>query len=545
MNRFWILFLASLFFASCNFKSQDADLVVFNATIYTMDEANSVQQAMAIKDGKIVALGKDRDILNNFRYNESIDAKKQTIFPGFIDAHTHFVNYGLGLEQVNLVGCKSFSEVIARVTDYAKKNPSKKWIIGRGWDHTDWPGKAWPTKDTLDILFPNTPVLLQRIDGHAALVNQTALNIARISKTSTVKGGIIDQREGELTGIVKEFVIDSISRCIPLPVIKDYEIALKRAQENCFAVGLTSVHDAGLNKKDIEAVQQLQKEGKLLMRIYAMISDNAENLNWFSANGKIKTDYLNVSSFKFYADGSLGSRSACLLQPYHDAPENSGLLTIKPEELEEKLQLLNELGFQANTHCIGDSANRIVLELYAKILGGTNDKRWRIEHAQVVNPTDLAFFKNYNIIPSVQPTHATSDSKWAGERLGSDRLPTAYAYKDLLQTNGIIALGTDFPVEDINPIATFYTAVFRKNMSGMPASGFLTSNALTRMEALRGMTIWAAMAAKEENEKGTLEKGKLADFVILDRDILKVAESEVLKTKPTATFVGGQQVFGR
>jgi len=529
--------------SACHFKHQDADLVIYNATIYTLDENNSVQQAIAIKDGKIVALGKDRDILNNFRYTESIDAAKQTIYPGFIDAHCHFVNYGFGLEQANLVGCKSFGEMLQRVADFSKANPEKSWIIGRGWDHTDWPGKMWPDKRQLDILFPKTPVILQRIDGHAALVNQAALDVAKITSNSKINGGFIGIENGQLTGLIKENTIDSVSKCVPKPTLADYEKALAKAQNKCFEAGITSVADAGLKMEDIEALKALHGSSKLLMRVYAMASDNDENFSWLSEIGRIKTDRLNVSSFKFYADGSLGSRSACLLKPYHDENGNTGMLTIDLEKLEEKLRLLYEMHFQANTHCIGDSANRAILSLYGKILKGTNDRRWRIEHAQVVDPEDFAWFGKYTIIPSVQPTHATSDMKWAGDRLGDERLPNAYALKKLLGQNGFIALGTDFPVEDISPLATFYTAVFRQNLNQIPGKGFLPENALSRMEALKGMTIWAAMANFEEEEKGSLEKGKFADLVILDRDILKVDQSQVLKARVKATFVGGQKVF--
>ncbi len=543
-NLLSLLFLGMML-SACHFKHQEADLVIYNATIYTMDENNTVQQAIAIKDGKIVALGKDRDILNEFRYTESIDAEHQTIYPGFIDAHCHFVNYGFGLEQVNLLGCKSFGEMLQRVADYAKANPTKTWIIGRGWDHTDWADKNLPNKKQLDILFPNTPVLLQRIDGHSALVNQAALNLAKISANSKIEGGFIGLENGQLTGLIKENTIDSLSKSVPKPSLADYEKALTKAQKNCFEAGLTTVVDAGLKMEDIEALKALSGTGKLLMRVYAMASDNEENFRWLSEVGAIKTDRLNVSSFKFYADGSLGSRSACLLQPYHDDPENSGLLTIDLLKLEEKLQLLSEMHFQANTHCIGDSANRAILNLYAKVLKGTNDRRWRIEHAQVISENDFSWFKQYNIIPSVQPTHATSDMKWAGERLGADRLPNAYALKKLLAQNGFIPLGTDFPVEDISPIATFYSAVFRKNAAGEPVNGFLNENALGRLEALKGMTIWAAIASFEENQKGTLEKGKFADLIILDRDLLKVKESDILKTKVVSTFVGGKQVYKR
>lgn len=540
-----ILFILAIlaFFTSCHFKQSEADLVVYNAVIYTMDESSTVKQAMAIKDGKIVAMGADRDILNNFRYSESIDAMQQPIYPGFIDAHCHFVGYALGLQNVDLRACKSYSEMIARVKTFAAQNPNAKWIVGRGWDHTDWPGKQFPTKDSLDILFPNTPLLLHRIDGHAALVNQAALDLAKISAGSIIKGGVIEIKSGKPSGLIMENAVDSISKLIPKPTEAELLSALKKAQKKCFEVGLTTVDDAGLDNETLLALAKIYKDKKLDMRMYAMASDLPTNFDYFEKKGAIKGDWFNVHAFKFYADGSLGSRSACMRHPYHDAPGQSGIMTISSDELKGKLARIDAMGFQACTHAIGDSANHQVLKLYAEQLKGGNDKRWRIEHAQVVSKEDLELFKNYTIIPSVQSTHATSDSKWAAERLGGERIKDAYSYKELLAQNGWVALGTDFPVEDINPLNTFYSAVFRKTNSGEPSNGFLMDNALSRQQALYGMTLWAAMSNKEENVKGTLEVGKYADFVILDKDLLKAEEKAVLKTRVVRTVVGGKTVF--
>ncbi len=543
MKSYSFLLILLGFLSSCHFKHSEADLVIYNATVYTLDETNSVEQAIAIKDGKIVAIGKDRDILNNFRYTESIDAKQQFIYPGFIDAHCHFVGYGLGLQNVDLRGCKSFSEVLQRLKTFAAANPGNTWIVGRGWDHTDWPGKQWPNKDSLDILFPNRPILFHRVDGHSALVNQAALTAAGITSTTKIEGGVIDVVNGKLSGLIKENTVDVITRIIPKPTEEQLLQALLKAQKKCFEVGLTTVDDAGLDKNTLLTLQKLYAAKKLDMRMYAMASDLQENFDYFRKNGPIKSESFNVHAFKFYADGSLGSRSACLCKPYHDATNEYGLLTTHPDSLRKRLQILNEMNFQACTHAIGDSANRSMLQLYGEVLGGSNDKRWRIEHAQVVVPEDFHWFQQYNIIPSVQPTHATSDAKWAADRWGEERMSGAYAYKELLKQNGIIALGTDAPVEDIDPLYTFYSAVFRKNAAGEPQNGFLSTNALTRLEALKGMTLWAALSNHEENVKGTIEKGKFADLVFLDRDLLKAAENDVLKAKVTRTVVGGKVMF--
>ncbi|MES2628491.1 MAG: amidohydrolase [Bacteroidota bacterium] len=543
MRTFTVVLFSALFLTSCHFKRSEADLVIFNATVYTLNETNSVEQAIAIKDGKIVAVGKDRDILNNFRYSESIDAEQQYIYPGFIDAHCHFVNYGLGLQNVDLKGCRSFAEVLQRLTKFSKANPGQQWIIGRGWDHTDWPGKIWPVKDSLDLLFPDRPVLLHRVDGHAALVNQSALAAAGFSPSTKISGGVLMKANGKLTGLLKENAVDSVMKFIPKPNETELGNALKKAQKNCFAVGLTTVDDAGLDIGTLLMLKKLSEAGQIGIRVYAMASDNPENFAYFTENGAIRNPYLNVSSFKFYADGSLGSRSACLVQPYHDDIHEHGLLTTTPEELKSRFERVFAMNFQANTHAIGDSANREILKLYGDILKGANDHRWRIEHAQVVTPQDLEFFRKFTIIPSIQPTHATSDAKWAADRLGPDRVHTAYAYKKLLKQNGILALGTDAPVEDINPLYTFYSAVFRKNTRQEPEGGFQTEDALTREEALKGMTLWAALANHEENQKGSIEKGKFADLVFMNRDLFKAPEQEVLKAKVIRTMVDGKTVY--
>ncbi len=541
-----LLFILCFVFmmSGCGYKEEPADLVVHNARIYTVDTDMSVKEAMAIKNGKIQELGAERAIMNKYSAERTVDAKQNPIYPGFIDAHAHFLGYGRDLQKADLVGAESYQEVLGRVKDHAEKVP-EGWIEGSGWDHNEWKEKEFPTRGPLDSLFPDRPVLLERVDGHAALVNGKALEMAGISGDTSVTGGNVRTEKGKPTGILIDNAIDLVRSEMPEFSERRTRKALLEAQADCFKEGLTTVVDAGLSKRAVMLIDTLHREGPLKIRLYAMLSDTKENFDHFLERGPYKTERLNVRSFKFYADGALGSRGACLLEPYSDVEDSAqyGFLLRDPEYYRMQARKMIEHGFQMNTHCIGDSANRLLLDIYGNVLEGTNDKRWRIEHAQIVHEKDLDKFGKYNIIPSVQPTHATSDMKWADERLGSDRLGNAYALKELLDQNGMIPLGTDFPVEGIDPLKTFYAAVFRKNETGGPDGGFQPENALTREEALRGMTIWAAMANFEEGEKGSLEEGKFADFVILDQDIMKVPEEQVLNTEVVATYVNGEELY--
>jgi predicted amidohydrolase YtcJ len=397
----------------------------------------------------------------------------------------------------------------------------------------------------LDLLFKDYPVLLTRIDGHAAIANQPALNLANIKPGLQVAGGAVEVQNGRLTGMLIDNAIDLVSSKIPAPGEKEVREALVVAQRNCFEQGLTTIDDCGLNYRDVELVEKLQKTGELKMKLYIMLSDNPPNYDFLFNRGRIKTGKLHVRAFKVYADGALGSRGACLLQPYTDKPGHSGFLLSSKEHFDSVASMIYAKGFQMCTHAIGDSGNRVVLNIYGKYLKEKNDLRWRIEHAQVVNKSDFALFGRYSVIPSVQPTHATSDMYWAGDRIGEERIRGAYAFNDLLQQNGWLPLGTDFPVEDISPFKTFYAAVARKDAKGWPEEGYQKDNALSRESTLRGMTIWAAKSNFEENEKGSLEKGKFADLIILDKDIMKIPETEILTVKVLQTFVNGEKVFDR
>ncbi|MFN0276809.1 MAG: amidohydrolase [Chitinophagales bacterium] len=520
----------------------EVDWVLYNGTIYTVDASFSSVQAMAINDGKILATGNSESILERYTSEKVTDLEGKAVYPGFIDAHCHFLYYGVEKSFAMLDGTKSFEEVIDLVK---KHDPAKTggWIIGRGWDQNDWGVKEFPDCRILDELFPETPVFLTRIDGHAGLANSKALELAGINAATKIDGGVITVSGEKCTGLLIDNAMTPVQDILPIKEKEFQKNALLLAQKDAVKVGLTGVHDAGVEPWQIELIDEMQKKEKLKMRIYAMVSWSDSNYQYFFDKGKIKTERLNVRSFKCYADGALGSRGAALLEDYSDEPGNKGLLFSTFDSLQGIARRIYGLGFQMCTHAIGDAANRQALDIYGGILFKQNDYRWRIEHCQVVNPNDFVKFWKYSVIASVQPTHATSDMYWADERLGGTRVKTAYAYKDLLRRNNFLAIGSDFPVESVNPLYGFYASVARKDLQGFPPEGFQKENALTREEALRGMTIWAAFAAFEENEKGSLEKGKFADFVILDDDIMHIKAERIPETKVLMTVINGEVVF--
>ncbi len=544
INCFLPIACCLLFLSSCKFR-QKADMIIHHAKIYTVDEKFSIAEAMALRDGKIMAIGKNDEILKAYESDVTEDAKGKTVFPGFIDAHAHFVGYALSLQKVNLVGTASWEEVVDRCSDFGKGLAAGQWLTGRGWDQNDWAIKEFPTNERLNELFPDRPVLINRVDGHAAIANQKALDLAGIKPGDKLTGGVIVVNNGKLTGLLVDNAVDLVSAKIPGPDDTQAKASLMLAQANCFATGLTSVHDCGLDYEVAEKIKKLQESGDLKMRMYIMLSDSKNNFDQAFAKGKIKTDRLTLSGFKVYADGALGSRGACLLQPYSDKPGWQGFLLSPQPHFDSVANIIYQKGWQMCTHAIGDSGNRTILNIYAKYLKGKNDLRWRIEHAQVVNPNDFKLFGAYSIIPSVQPTHGTSDMYWAADRLGNERVKGAYAYQQLLKENGWIPLGTDFPVEDISTFKTFFAAVVRQDAKGFPAAGYQMENALTREQTIRGMTIWAAKAAFEEKQKGSLEKGKFADFIILDTDLMICPVTDILKTKVLATYVNGEKVYGK
>lgn len=536
MKKFIIcIVLISVF--SCQKEKQEADSIVINANVYTVNSNFDKAEAFAIKDGKFVAVGSNDDIQNKYAAATITDAKGQTIVPGLIDAHCHFLSLGSSMQSVDLVGTKSFEEVVQRVIEFQNEK-NLNYITGRGWDQNDWEDKEFPKKTLLDELYPDTPIMLTRIDGHANLCNQAALDLGNVTADSKIDGGEVVLENGQLTGVLVDNAKSLVQKVWPKPTKQEMANALLDAQKACFDLGLTTVDDAGLSREAIELIDSLQQSGDLKMRIYAMALGTKDNLDYYLKHGIYKTDRLNVRSFKFYADGALGSRGALLRAPYADKPNHFGLLLTSIDEFKIAAQRIANSEFQMNTHCIGDSANHAILNIYNKALQEKPDRRWRVEHAQIVSPEDFDMYKN--ILPSIQPTHATSDMYWAEDRLGPKRIKDAYAYKQLLNAYGKVALGTDFPVEKVSPFLTFYAAVARQDLEQFPKDGFQIENALTREETLKGMTIWAAFSNFEENEKGSIEVGKFADFVILDKDIMTVDIHEVPNIKVEKTVVGGE-----
>ncbi len=531
--------------AGCKSHTQ-VDMILYNATIYSVDSAFSKHAAMAVKDGKIAAIGTTAKIFELYDAPEKIDLQGKTVLPGLYDAHTHFYYYALGLREVDLTGTRSFNEVIQRVQEFSTTSKSL-WIKGRGWDQNDWKVKDFPTKDSLDKLFPDRPVLLSRVDGHAALANQKALDLAGITAANKIEGGVFEiiTKNGKqtLTGMLIDNAVNEVSKHIPDPSVSERFDALMTAQKNCFEVGLTSVADAGLSKKIVEFLDSLQTSGKLKMKLHLMLSADQDNLKHYLKSGPIIKENLSVRAFKVYADGALGSRGACLLKPYQDKKNEAGFLLSHPDSLRAVAQKIARSQFQMNTHCIGDSANRFILDLYHQVLGNDRHRRWRIEHAQVIDESDFKKFALNKIIPSVQPTHATSDMYWVYDRIGKERTKNAYALKKLIEHAGMIAGGSDFPVEGINPFRGIYAAVTRQDLRRIPAGGFESQNKISREQAIRAFTSWAAYAGFEEKMRGSLEVGKAADFIIIDKDIMNCNEYDIPYIKVLKTFSDGKQVF--
>jgi predicted amidohydrolase YtcJ len=515
-----LLYLISIIIISSCVKFKKVDLVIHNAKIYTVNELFGIDQAMAIKDGKIVAIGKEREIMNKYRADYFFDAQTQPIYPGFIDAHSHFIGYGLNKLSVNLSSCKSLKEINTKLIGFKEKHTANEWLIGYGWDENNWVKKS-VSNILLNEIFPNTPVLLWRIDGHSLLVNNKAIELVN-NPTEFVNGVVKDKFINEFTSKIN-YTESQLKQ------------AMRIAQEACIENGLTTVADAGLTNKEINALLNANKHNQLGIRVYAMLKPTEANFTQFESKGPFTSNYLNITAFKLLVDGSFGSETACLLKPYENS-NSYGELLLSQSEILNYAERIKEAGFQLNAHCIGDSSVRVTLNSFGEVLKKYNDLRWRIEHAQMVNTTDLPLFAKYSILPSVQPTHGISDIKWAVNKVGEERINSTYLVKTLLAQNGIIAFGTDFPVEEINPIKTFYNAIYRDS-----TINYLSKETVTREEALKAMTFWAAMANLQESNRGSLEVGKFADFVILNRDIMSVSNEEILNTEVMHTFVGGIQ----
>ena len=542
IKKYTILLGCAMTLFGCNTK-QEVDLLVCNAQVYTVDNDFSQASAFAVKGGRFVAVGATDNIRARYTAKQEIDMSGAPIYPGFHDAHSHFVSLSRSLLSVDLRGAASFEEVLRRVAEHHAAFPSE-WIVGTGWDQNLWPEQRFPNNKELTRLYPQTPVVLRRVDGHAVVANEEAIRRVgiKVGDTSILPGEAIVQN-GKFTGLFREYTADRFLDAVPESSIAEQTEYLLRGAELCYQLGLTSVSDSGLPLSAIQLIDTLQQSGRLQLRIDAWMNPSDENFERFTK--PYRTDRLTMSCLKLYVDGALGSRGAWMLAPYSDEPSTKGIPVITRESFLALCQKAYNAGLQVATHCIGDAANRLALEVYGAVLKGENNLRWRIEHAQIIAPQDFDLFKKYSIIPSVQPTHATSDMFWAAERIGAERLKGAYAFKQLQEQLGWIPFGTDFPVEEVNPIYTFFAAVFRKNLDFLPHEGFQMENAVSREDALRAMTIWAAKASFDEGLKGSIEAGKWADFIVLDRDIMTAAERDIPTTKVVATYIAGERVYAQ
>ncbi|MCC6721582.1 MAG: amidohydrolase [Bacteroidia bacterium] len=527
-----LLFLPLLVF--CQNKKKEVDLIIFNAKIIT-GPFTPEYRTMLVDKGKVIGLFNDKTWEKNYTSANKKDMAGKIVLPGFIDAHCHFLGLGKSMEEVNLWGCSSWDETVKRVEEFVKKNPDITWIQGRGWDQNDWQNKNFPSNEILDRLFPNKYILLKRVDGHALIANSKLLDYAGINISSKIEGGKIVSENGKLTGVLIDNATELIENKLPLPDRKQKVKWLLKAQNECVKYGITQVCDAGLPIADIFLIDSLCKANVLNMRFNLMCNPD-ENITDFTP---FKNENVQWKSVKIYSDGALGSRGALLKKPYCDDEKNYGLSLIDGVRLDSLLKKYYNKGLQVCTHSIGDSANALVLKAYSKYLKNKNNRRWRIEHAQVVEAIDLKNFKKFSIIPSVQPTHATSDMGWAQNRICKNRMNEAYIYKTLLKNADYIALGTDFPVEEVNPINTIRAARFRQNANKKPTEGFNLNEKLSSTETFAGMSLWAAKANFWEDLTGTLQNGKYADFIVLNKNPYTVTIDELIEIKVIETYIGG------
>ena len=529
-----------------------ADVTVLTARrIHTMDAARPQVEAMAFDaEGKVLALGDARTLLATHPGATRLDVGNATVVPGLIDAHGHMSGLGWGMLTADLVGTTSKAEILARLRDKARTLKPGEWLIGRGWDQNDWPEQAFPTAADLNAAFPDRPVWLSRVDGHAGWANSAAMRaVGRdLSGDWQPDGGSIRRDAGgKPTGIFVDNAMALVESARPPVDEATAEQALVLGMREAVAHGLTGVHDAGIPLEELQRYQRLADRGQVPLRIYAMADGNSAALESLCVHGLYRhpSGRLQMRTVKLYADGALGSRGAALLSDYSDDHGNRGLLVMSPEELAAAADKAHRCGVQVATHAIGDRGNRIALDTYAKALGAdvAGDHRWRIEHAQILAPEDLPRLAAMHVIASMQPTHATSDMPWAEQRVGARRIVGAYAWRQLRDAGTHLALGSDFPVESVDPRLGLYAAVTRSDARGLPAGGWYPDEKLTAFEALRGFTLEAAYAGFAENEVGSLAPGKRADFVVLAEDPLAVPEAALRTLTVRATYVDGKPVY--
>ena len=527
--------------ASCN-SQKTVDLVVYNANVYTVDPSFSKCEAFAVDKGIFLSTGTTDQIRTKYKGRRELDLQGAPVYPAFNDAHAHFIQVAQGLRHVDLRGCLSIAEVIDRLEKhYNVYKPA--FLVGDGWDQTLWENKDLPSNDLLNRSFPDIPVFLRRVDFHALWVNDKTIEMAglRPGDSGIAPGEAILTADGHFTGVFLENTYERINATIPPMTDRALTECILEAQELCFSYGLGSVSDAGLPLEQILLLDSLQKAGSLKIRTDVWMNPSEENFTRFTR--PYRSERLDVSAVKLYIDGALGSSGALLYEPYRDDPHNYGMQVTSDKFFTEVCQKALQGGFQVATHAIGDKGVGKVLDLYEPFLNPGNDLRWRIEHAQVVAPGDFKRFGTLGVVPSIQPTHATSDMGWAAERLGPERVKGAYAFQDLLNESGWAPFGTDAPVESINPLYTFYAAISRMNRDFLPEGGWQPENAVSRENTLRGMTFWAAKGSFRETDKGSVEPGKWADFVVWGDDLMVLPVEDIPATSCKMTFVAGEQVY--
>jgi predicted amidohydrolase YtcJ len=548
------VFLILILYFLMNRSHREIDTLFINGKIYTFDSKNSIEEAVAIQGSTIIAVGESEKLRDVFSPKIIIDLEGKTMLPGLIDGHAHILGEGGKLENIDLMGTTSPEQIAEKVAERINKSKKDDWILGRGWDQNSWQRKEFPNKEQLDKIAKDNPVFLRRVDGHAAWANSIAMQLAGIDMVSKdPEGGkIIRDKKGMPTGVLIDNAIEIVNKVIPVLNDEDIERRLLLAMNECASLGLTEVHDMGVDDKTIQIYKKLIDEGGNPIRIYAAIDYPSDTWLQYLKSGPLndyKDGMLSVRAVKLYMDGALGSRGAAFFDAYSDDKGNRGLTMMGEAEMEKVCSDASDKGFQVCTHAIGDRANSITLDVYGKILKAvTNsnaDKRWRIEHAQILSIKDIPRFKMLDVLPSMQPTHATSDMDWAEDRIGNERIKGGYAWKSIIKTGSKIISGSDFPVEYVNPFYGIYSAITRQDQKGKPDAGWYPDERMSREEAVKSFTQWAAYGSFQEDKKGIIEVGKWADMTIIDRDIMNCPVNEIFSTQVEMTITAGKIVYKR